>query len=435
MLRLIDLRGRETTHSTILDALPRAELDVEQAVERVLPLMEDVRRHGERALIEQAEKFDRVTPTHVAVPVADIDAAVAALDPTLRAAIEESIRRQRDASAAQVHETTVVELAPGARVIQRWRPVRRVGLYVPGGKAVYPSSVIMNVVPAQAAGVPEISVASPAQEACGGSIHPLILAVCGLLGVTKVYAMGGAGAIAAFAYGVPEIDLAPVDVITGPGNIYVAAAKRVVRGICGIDAEAGPTEIMIVADSTGDPDLIAADLLSQAEHDEQAGSVLVTTDEALASAVDERVTARVAATPNSERATTALRGPQSGTILVDSLDVAVDVANAYGAEHLELHTSDPHALAERIDNAGAIFLGAYSPVSLGDYSSGSNHVLPTGGQARFSSALGAYSFIRPQQLIDYTREGLSELADGIVAFAEAEYLPAHGEAISARFGR
>lgn len=433
MLQLIDLRGKPTDHAALLNALPRAELDVERAVAVVAPLMEDVRLNGEAALVRQAEQFDHVTPSSVAVAIEDIDAAVEALDPSLRAAIEESIRRQRAASAVQVHETVVTEIAPGARIIQRWRPVRRVGLYVPGGKAVYPSSVIMNVVPAQAAGVSEIAVASPAQEHSGGAIHPLILAVCGLLGVTKVYAMGGAGAIAAFAYGVPSMALEPVDVITGPGNIYVAAAKRLVRGVCGIDAEAGPTEIMVVADETGDPDLIASDLLSQAEHDEQAGSVFVTTDEALARAVDERVAVRAAKTPNSERATTALTGPQSGIILVDDVDAAVAVANAYGAEHLELHTRDPYAVAEQIDNAGAIFLGPYSPVTLGDYSSGSNHVLPTGGQARFSAALGAYSFIRPQQLIDYTREGLGELADGIVAFSEAEYLPAHGEAISSRF--
>lgn len=433
MLRIIDLRGRETDHATLLTALPRAELDVEQAVARVSPLMHDVQADGEAALLRQAEQFDHVRPDHVAVTEAEIAAAVSALDPSLRASIEESIRRQREASAAQIHDTAVVELGPGARVIQRWRPVRRVGLYVPGGKAVYPSSVIMNVVPAQTAGVREIAVASPAQADFDGAIHPLILAVCGLLGVTKVYAMGGAGAIAAFAYGVPSLGLEPVDVITGPGNIYVAAAKRVVRGVCGIDAEAGPTEIMILADSTGQAELIAADLLSQAEHDEQAGSVLVTTDGSLAEAVDAAITGRAAATSNSERATIALRGPQSGIILVDTIDDAIDVANAYGAEHLEIHTADPHAVAEKIDNAGAIFLGAYSPVSLGDYSSGSNHVLPTGGQARFSAALGAYSFIRPQQLIDYTKEGLGELADGIVAFAEAEYLPAHGEAVSARF--
>lgn len=406
---------------------------MEQAVAAVLPLMEDVKHRGAEALIDQSERFDRVTPASVRVPEAEISAAIAAMDPGLRAAIEESIRRQRAASEAQLHDTTVTSFGDGARVIQRWRPVRRVGLYVPGGKAVYPSSVIMNVVPAQVAGVGQIAVASPAQSDHAGSIHPLILAVCGLLGVTHVFAMGGAGAIAAFAYGIPALGLAPVDVITGPGNIFVAAAKRVVRGVCGIDAEAGPTEIMIVADSTGDADLIASDLLSQAEHDEQAGSVLVTTDPALAAETDAMLQERVAATANRERATTALTGQQSGVILVDDLDAAVAVANAYGAEHLELHTADPHGLADRIDNAGAIFLGPFSPVSLGDYSSGSNHVLPTGGQARFSAALGAYSFIRPQQLIDYDRDGLAELADGIVAFARAEQLPAHGEAVSARF--
>ncbi|HHW51062.1 MAG TPA: histidinol dehydrogenase [Pseudoclavibacter sp.] len=434
MLRVIDLRSQTADEATILASLPRAELDVDKALAAVMPLMEDVRVRGEAALHEQTESFDHTTCEHIRVPQAEIDQAVADMSAELRTAIEESIHRQREASAAQLHETVITELGQGARVIQRWRPVRRVGLYVPGGKAVYPSSVIMNVVPAQTAGVAEIAVASPAQSDYDGHIHPLILAVCGLLGVTHVYAMGGAGAIAAFAYGVPSLGLAPVDVITGPGNIYVAAAKRIVRGVCGIDAEAGPTEIMVLADATADPDFVASDLLSQAEHDEQAGSVLVTTDADFAREVDERLEQRVAHTPNRERATTALTGPQSGTILVNTLDDAVAVANAYGAEHLEIQTEDPHAVAERIDNAGAIFLGGYSPVSLGDYSSGSNHVLPTGGQARFSAALGTYSFIRPQQIIDYSKEGLGELADGIVAFARAEHLPAHGEAVSARFG-
>lgn len=433
MLRLIDLRGRATDYATLVSVLPRAELDVDKAVGLVAPLMDDVRERGEKALLDQTERFDHVRPASVRVPEVDIDAAVEAMPASLRSAIEESIRREREANAAQVHPSIVTEFADGARVIQRYRPVSRVGLYVPGGKAVYPSSVIMNVVPAQVAGVPHIAVASPAQASEGGAIHPLILGVCGLLGVTEVFAMGGAGAIAAFAYGVPSIGLVPVDVITGPGNVFVAAAKRRVRGLCGIDAEAGPTEIMVVADATANPEYVAADLLSQAEHDEQAGSVLVTDDESLARDVDARLARRAAATPNSRRATTALTGPQSGVILVDSLDAAVDVANAYGAEHLELQVADPHAMADRIDNAGAIFLGSYSPVSLGDYSSGSNHVLPTGGQARFSAALGAYSFLRPQQIIDYDRDGLHELAEGIEAFAEAEHLPAHGEAIAARF--
>jgi histidinol dehydrogenase len=306
---------------------------------------------------------------------------------------------------------------------------------VPGGKAVYPSSVVMNAVPAQVAGVASVALASPPQREFGGAVHPVILGAAGLLGIDEVYAMGGAGAIGALAYGVEDLGLDPVQVITGPGNIYVAAAKRVVRGQTGIDSEAGTTEILVIADDTADPRYVAADLISQAEHDEAAASLLVTDSPAFAERVRAELEPLVAATRHAERVRTALGGQQSGVVLVDDLAAAAAFSNAYGPEHLELQTADTDALLALIQNAGAIFVGPSSPVSLGDYLAGSNHVLPTGGQARFSPGLGAYSFLRPQQVIRYDREALRGVADRIVALSGAEDLPAHGEAVTVRFDR
>ncbi len=310
--------------------------------------------------------------------------------------------------------------------------MRRVGLYVPGGKAVYPSSVVMNVVPAQVAGVVSIALVSPPQREHGGAVHPTILAAAGLLGVDEVWAMGGAGAIGALAHGAADVGLEPVDVVTGPGNVYVAAAKRIVNGVVGIDAEAGPTEILVIADATADPDLVAADLISQAEHDELAAAVLVTDSPELAARVDAHVAARVELMRHRDRARAALQGRQSAIVLVDDLRTAAAISDAYGPEHLEIQTADPHAVLADIRSAGAIFLGASTPVSLGDYLAGSNHVLPTGGQARFSSVLGASAFLRPQQVIEYSHEALAEVGARVIALAEAEDLPAHGEAVSAR---
>ena len=433
MLRTIDLRGRELSAADLASALPRPEVDVAVAVEAAAQLIADVRSRGSAALIGQAERFDGVTPASIRVPAEAIDAAVAELDPTVRAAIEEAIVRVRAATAAQVPPAATTMLADGAIVQQRWQPVRRVGLYVPGGKAVYPSSVVMNVVPAQVAGVTSIALVSPPQREHGGSVHPTILAAAGLLGVTEVWAMGGAGAIGALAYGVADLGLEPVDVVTGPGNIYVASAKRLVNGVVGIDAEAGPTEILVIADATADAELIASDLVSQAEHDELAAAVLVTDDADLAELVSAAVERRLGVTKHGDRARVAIDGQQSAMVLVDTLDVAAAVSNAYGPEHLEIHTADPRAVLERIDSAGAIFLGPSTPVSLGDYLAGSNHVLPTGGQARFSSGLSAMAFLRPQQIIEYNRAALAEVRDRVVALAEAEDLPAHGEAVTARF--
>ncbi|MWB98669.1 histidinol dehydrogenase [Agromyces seonyuensis] len=433
MLRTIDLRGTTLSSAELLALVPRAVTDVTAALGTAAGLIQDVREQGEHALLDQSERFDRVRPAALRVPAAELAAAEAALADDVRAAIRSAIERVRAASEAQVPPARRTELAPGAVVEQRWQPVARVGLYVPGGKAVYPSSVVMNVVPAQVAGVGSIALCSPPQAAFGGSVHPTVLAAAALLGIDEVYAMGGAGAIGAFAYGVPGIGLEPVSMVTGPGNVFVAAAKRAVQGVVGIDAEAGPTDILVIADAGANADFVAADLVSQAEHDELAASVLVTDSAEFAAAVDARVEARATATAHSERVRTAMTGPQSAIVLVDDLPQAARFANAFGAEHLEIQTSDPDAVLAGIESAGAIFLGPYSPVSLGDYAAGSNHVLPTGGASRFSSGLSASTFLRPQQIVRYEEEGLAGVAPAIAALSAEEDLPAHGEAVTARF--
>ncbi|NYJ33265.1 histidinol dehydrogenase [Nocardiopsis aegyptia] len=427
MISRIDLRG---TQGDPREALPRAELDVAAAVDRVRPLCEDVRHRGTEALIDLTERFDGVRLTDIRVPKDAIDAALTGLDPVVRAALEESIRRARLVHRDQRRTDHTTRVVPGGSVTEKWIPVDRVGLYVPGGRAVYPSSVIMNVVPAQEAGVRSLAVSSPPQSDFGGLPHPTILAACALLGVDEVYAVGGAQAVAMFAYGAGECER--VDMVTGPGNIWVAAAKRLLKGVIGIDAEAGPTEIAILADTTADPDYVAADLISQAEHDVVAASVLVTPDEALAEAVTARLAVRVAATKHGDRVREALAGPQSGIVLVDDLDHGLAIVNAYAAEHLEIMTEDARAVADRVRNAGAIFVGDHSPVSLGDYAAGSNHVLPTGGCACHSGGLSVQTFLRGVHIVDYDRDALADVAHHVVALAEAEDLPAHGEAVSAR---
>ena len=440
MISRIDLRGRRLSRRELLDELPRAKLDVEHAAATVAPILEAVRTQGATALRDLAERFDGVRPVHVRVPADVVAGAVDALDPQVRAALEETIRRVRQVHAAQRPADFTVDLGPGAQVRQRWLPVRRVGLYVPGGLAVYPSSVVMNVVAAQEAGVTSLAVVSPPQKDHDGLPDPVVLATCALLGVDEVYAVGGAQAVAMLAYGADGSDdvdgetlCEPVDVITGPGNVYVAAAKRLVRGIVGIDAEAGPTEIAILADATADPVHVAADLISQAEHDPLAAAVLVTPSVELAGAVEAKLADRAESTANRDRVATALRGSQSAIVLVDDLDAGLEVVNAYGAEHLEIQTVDAAAWADRVTSAGAIFVGPWSPVSLGDYMAGSNHVLPTGGCAHFASGLGVHSFLRAVQVIEYDADALADVADRVVALADAEGLPAHGEAVRARF--
>ncbi len=433
MIKTIDLRDAQPTRIELASLIPRAVTDVAAASESAKALIADVRNRGEAALLDQAERFDGVRPDRIRIHADQISAAVRSLDPAVRAALEASIERLTAASQAQLPQPTVTELAPGARVIQRWQPVDRAGLYVPGGKAVYPSSVLMNVVPAHVAGVGSIALASPAQKAFNGAVHPTILGAAGLLGIEEVYAMGGAGAIGALAYGVAAVDLDPVQIITGPGNIFVTAAKRLVTGVAGIDSEAGPTEILIIADATADAYLIAADLVSQAEHDELASAILVTDSSDLAERVRAELALLAPATPHAARVAEALDGQQSAIVLVADLEAAAAFSNAYGPEHLEIQTAEPGLVLDLVTNAGAIFLGENAPVSLGDYLAGSNHVLPTGGQARFSSGLGSFSFVRPQQIISYDRPALQQVQQAVLALSDAEDLPAHGAAVAARF--
>nr|WP_300147188.1 histidinol dehydrogenase [Propionicimonas sp.] len=430
MLRTIDLRGTGPVDYRRL--LPRAAFDVEAAVTQVRPIVDAVAERGEAALAEYSGRFDHVVPDSFRVPSQALADAVAGLAPEVRAAFTEAIDRRRRVAEAEAASVPVrVDLAPGAVVEQRLVPVGRVGLYVPGGLAPLASSVLMNVVPAQVAGVPSIAVASPPQAEFGGLPHPNILAVCGLLGVTEVYAVGGAQAIAMFAHGVDGL-CERVDMVTGPGNIYVVAAKRLLRGRVGIDAEAGPTEIAILADATADPRFVAADLISQAEHDPMAASVLVTASAELADAVQAELEPQVAATRHVERIWTALTGPQSAIVLVDDVEQGLAVIDAYAAEHLEIQTADAAAVAARVRNAGAIFVGPYSPVSLGDYSAGSTHVLPTAGCACHSSGLNVHSFRKQVHVIDYSEAALLDVASVVETFAAAEDLPAHGAAVTIR---
>ena len=438
-MRIIDLRGKRLTRAEMLAAMPRAEMGTDEATELVQPILDDVKARGAAALRDFEEKFDHVRPEHLRVPAEAMTAALEELDPAVRVSIEESVRRSRAVAASQVPEDFHTDLAPGARVAERWIPVQRVGLYVPGGKAVYPSSVIMNAVPAQAAGVESLAIATPPKTA-DGLPDKTILATCAILGVDEVYAVGGAQAIAMFAYGAKgtepqdgEVLCEPVDKITGPGNIFVATAKRMVSGIVGIDAVAGPTEIAIIADAGANPEYLAADLIGQAEHDELAGSVLITDSEEIATKTQESLNRRVPRTKHAERVATSLTGRQSGIILTDGLDQSIDAANAYAAEHLEIQTADADAVVGRIRNAGAIFRGPYSPVPLGDYMSGSNHVLPTSGTARFAAGLGVHTFMKPVEVIEYDEEGLKALAARINTFAVSEDLPGHGECVLTRF--
>nr|WP_260497055.1 histidinol dehydrogenase [Micrococcus luteus] len=437
VLSVTDLRPLDTATADLSRIIPRANVDVSSVVPVVAPIIERVRHGGEQTLLELAERFDGVRPPALRVPAEALEAALAGLDPRVRAALEESIRRARLVHDAQHPQDSTVELGEGAVVENHWIPVGRVGLYVPGGRAVYPSSVVMNVVPAQAAGVGSLAVTSPPQRDHGGLPHPTVLAACALLGVDEVYAAGGAQAVAMLAHGVQDDDggwlCAPVDLVTGPGNVYVAAAKRALQGVIGVDAEAGPSEIAVIADGTARADWVAADLISQSEHDPLAASVLITDSEDLLRDVLAAIEAQVPGAFHEDQIREALTGPQSGVLLVRDMDQAVEVSDRYATEHLEIQTRDPEALVGRIRNAGAVFVGPYAPVPLGDYSAGSNHVLPTSGTARHSSGLNTVTFLRLQQRIRYTETGLEEVADEIGVLAEDERLPAHGAAIRARF--
>lgn len=431
MIRTVDLRGKSLDKAGYQAELPRAKLDVAQAMVLIEPILQRVQHGTEADLIALAQEFDGVTPASIRVPQSALDKALAELDPAIRTALEESASRIRKVHNDQVRGESRTTVVDGGTVTEKWIPVDRVGLYVPGGRAVYPSSVMMNVIPAQIAKVESIAVASPPQKEFGGLPHPTILATCALLGITEVYAVGGAQAIALFGYGMKDV-CQKCDLVTGPGNIYVAAAKRALRGIIGIDSEAGPTEIAILADETAIAADVAADLISQAEHDVIAAAVLVTTSTELAIDVERELEKRVAATKHSERIRTALSGIQSAIALVDSVEQGLDVVNAYAAEHLEIQTKESARDAAKIRNAGAVFIGRFSPVSLGDYSAGSNHVLPTGGCACHSSGLSVQTFLRGLHFIEYDKRAFTDILHTVVTLANSEDLPAHGEAMTAR---
>jgi histidinol dehydrogenase len=433
MIRIEDLRGVALTQQNVQGFVPRVRLGATEVDSTVIELMKEVKSEGSTALKRHALAFDGVVVEELRVSAAALKGALSGLDKEVKAALEEAIRRVRAASEDAVPSSSTTNYNAGGTVSTRYVPVDRAGVYVPGGKAVYPSSVVMNVVAAQAAGVPDIVVVSPAQQEFGGLPHPTILAASELLGISEVYALGGAGAIAALAWGVPDLNLNPVSVITGPGNRYVAAAKRHVTGQVGIDSEAGPTEIGIIADDTAHPEFIAADLVSQAEHDELASAVLITTSMELAHRVEAALARHVSSTLHSDRVATALGAEQSAILVVDTLANAVDIANALAAEHLEIMVESPHDVVREIRHAGAIFVGDYTPVSAGDYLAGSNHVLPTAGGARFASGLSPLTFLRSQQVVEYDKAALGRVADSIVALAQAENLPAHGDAVKTRF--
>jgi histidinol dehydrogenase len=431
MIRTLDLRGQALSKAGYQRAIPRAVLDIATAMRAIEPILERVKNGDEAELLKLAEEFDGVKPDSIRVSQRQLDTALANLDPAVRAALELSISRIRKVHEDQKRTDKSTQVVDGGVVTERWIPVDRVGLYVPGGRAVYPSSVLMNVIPAQIAEVPSIAVASPPQKEFGGLPHPTILAACALLGIKEVYAIGGAQAIALFAFGMEGV-VEKCDLVTGPGNIYVAAAKRALRGVIGIDSEAGPTEIAILADESAIASDVAADLISQAEHDVIAAAVLVTTSNELAAQVVKELEVRVAATKHSARIREALSGVQSAIVLVDSISQGIDVVNAYAAEHLEIQTSSAAADALMIRNAGAVFIGRYSPVSLGDYSAGSNHVLPTGGCACHSSGLSVQTFLRGIHYIEYSKAAFVDLVPTVITLANSEDLPAHGEAMSAR---
>ncbi|MFM6963164.1 MAG: histidinol dehydrogenase [Micrococcales bacterium] len=433
-IQILDLRGRTVTPDLVKSVVPRAALDIGAAVSQVAPVVEAVRTEGVAAINRVSAQFDGFIADPIWATAAEFEQALATLEPNLKAAIEEAASRVRATSVSSMPTENKTSFATGAAVTTRYQPIESVGLYVPGGKAVYPSSVVMNVVPAQVAGVAQIVIATPGQKALNGRPHPTVLAASAILGVDRVLVIGGPAAIAAMAYGVSSIGLDPVDLITGPGNIFVAAAKRIVRGQVAIDSEAGTTEVLVLADETANARAVALDLISQAEHDEAAASVLVTDSKVLANNVFNEIESLVSTMSNEQRIRVALSGQQSALVIVESLTAAIDFANSYATEHLEIMTGDDQAVLSRIKHAGAIFVGEFSPVALGDYMAGSNHVLPTGGTARFNAGLGVHTFLRSQQVIDYSQTALATIAAKIDTFARAEGLDAHGRAITDRLG-
>ena len=417
------------TREKLAGVLPRAALDTSVALAQIRPVCEDVRERGAAAVREYTAVFDGVDLPTSRVPAQVLADALAGLDPKLRAALEEMARRVRPVHEAQRPAGHVTRIGAGAQVTERYVPVDRAGVYVPGGLVPLPSSVIMNVIPAQVAGVRQIAVASPPRPDSGALPAAAILAACALLGIDEVHAVGGAQAVAMFAYG--TADCAPVDVVTGPGNAYVTAAKRLLAGTVGVDAEAGPTEIAIIADHTASPRFLAADLIAQAEHGPLAACLLITTDPALADATEAELAAQLASARHRDTVQAALTG-QSACVLVDDTAAALAVSDAWAPEHLEIQAEDASGLAARVRNAGAVFVGPYAPVSLGDYLAGSNHVLPTGGTARHTAGLSVLAFLRGIHVVECSAAALAAAAPHIDALGAAEDLAAHVNAVRVR---
>jgi histidinol dehydrogenase len=427
VLPVIDLRGSARDPAELLPRAPAADLAAARASVRAL--VEDVAERGDHAVAEAARRFDGVEapPATWRATAAELAAAEAALGPELRTALLDAIDRVRAFHRAQRPADLVWEGRPGVRLAQRFVPLRRAGVYVPGGLGAYPSSVVMNVVPAQAAGVEEIALATPPGP--GGRGHAAILGAASLLGVDEVWLLGGAQAVAALAIGTATVP--PVDSVTGPGNLYVALAKREVADRVRTDGFPGPTEVAILADGAADPRLVVLDLIAQAEHDPLAACLLITDEPALWKAVEPILADEVAASAHRDRVERAFAG-QSAVVLCDDLAAMLRVAEAFAPEHLELLVADAPGAAARVRRAGAVFVGPWTPVALGDYAAGSNHVLPTAGTARFAAGLSTYDFLRPMQVVEYDRAALAEAAPTVAALSRAEDLPGHGLAVAAR---
>ncbi|MDP2959143.1 MAG: histidinol dehydrogenase [Longimicrobiales bacterium] len=420
--RLADLAPAARAH-----LLARAPSDEAGLVARVASLMDDVRARGDEALREMAARFDGARLARLEVPRERWDRALAGLDPAVRRALERAAANIRRFHTAQIPTDVTLEVEPGVRITRRWSPLERVGVYAPGGRAAYPSSVLMGVVPARAAGVTEVVVCSP--PGSDGEPPAAVLAACALAGADRLFALGGAGAVAALAFGTRSVPA--VDAIVGPGNRWVTEAKRQVAGRVLIDSPAGPSEVLVLADDTARPALVAAELLAQAEHDADAACVAVLTSMAKAGEVRAELSAQLADTPRGAIAGAALAG--AGALLVaDSLDEAVAFAEAYAPEHLSVMTADPMAIASRIRSAGTTFVGPWASVAFGDYMTGANHVLPTAGRARAFSGLSIHHYMRSYTVQEITAEGAAALADDVALLAAAEGLPAHAAAALAR---
>jgi histidinol dehydrogenase len=404
----------------LLERLARRSVVFDAELMRVVgAIVEDVRVRGDEALIEYTARFDNVELKELRIGEEELRSSAARADERVRRALREAIANVRDFHERQVEDSWAFNPRQGVQLGQRITPLDRVGLYVPGGTAAYPSSVVMNVVPAHVAGVERIVVTTPPRTL---SESPAVAAALVELNVNEVYAVGGAHAIAALAFGTETVPR--VDKITGPGNKYVAAAKKLVFGVVGIDAIAGPTEVVIVADETARAEFVAADLLAQAEHGEDASAVLITNSEALATSVAKEVERQAESLPRREIVRSSLRD-YGAIVVVEMLDEACALVNELAPEHVEIVTSDDEAVAEKIRHAGAIFFGSYTPEAVGDYLAGPNHVLPTSRTARFSSALGVYDFVKRTSLLRYSKDAFAEVAESVAVLAECEGLGGH----------